>query len=96
MIDYVAIGQRIRALRHTKNLTQADLARRAGMSVSWLSHIERGSRKLSLKTLLELCRAMSIRPSELLECDGDPRPEPMPAERASGLLLLQEAPDASE
>ena len=70
MIDYVAIGQRIRALRRGAKLTQEELAQQAGISASFLGHIERGSRVLSVETLLALCGALSTTPNELLgmEC----------------------------
>lgn len=66
MIDYAAIGQRIRALRRTVKLTQEELAQQAGISASFLGHIERGSRVLSVETLLALCNALSATPNELL------------------------------
>lgn len=70
MIDYVAIGQRVRILRRGAKLTQEELAQQAGISASFLGHIERGSRVLSVETLLALCGALSSTPNELLgkEC----------------------------
>lgn len=66
MTDYVAIGQRIRALRRAAKLTQEELAVQVGICASFLGHIERGTRVLSVDTLLSLCRALSATPNDLL------------------------------
>ena len=57
---YIMVGKRVRQLRLRRNLTQEQLAERAGISTSFLGHIERGSRKLSLETFYRLIRAMSL------------------------------------
>lgn len=61
--DYAAIGERIRKRRISLKLTQSDLSERAGISVSFLGHIERGTRKMSLETLMRL--------SDALNCSAD-------------------------
>ena len=63
---YQQISQRLRSLRKAQHLTQQDLARRTGLSASFLGHIERGSRVLSVETLLRLCQAMNTTPNALL------------------------------
>ena len=65
-VDYVALGQRIRSHRRALHLTQEALAERVGISASFLGHIERGSRVLSVETLVALCTALSATPNELL------------------------------
>lgn len=65
-MDCVSLGQRVRALRRAAKLTQEELAKQAGISASFLGHIERGSRVLSVETLLALCGALSVTPNELL------------------------------
>ena len=57
---YRMVGKQVRQLRLRRNLTQEQLAERAGISTSFLGHIERGSRKLSLETFYRLIRAMSL------------------------------------
>lgn len=42
--DDAAIGKRLRALRLSKNVTLREMARRLGVSVMWLSDLERGKR----------------------------------------------------
>ena len=41
-LDYVAIGNRIRELRHTHNLSQTELADQLGITAAGFSLIERG------------------------------------------------------
>lgn len=60
MIDYVQMGKRIKHRRKELRLTQADLAQQAGVSPSFLGHIERGSRIASIDTLLSICIALDV------------------------------------
>lgn len=57
-MDYKAIGKRIRVLRKHKKLTQAELAKQANISTSFLGHIERGTRIASLETLHALSKEL--------------------------------------
>ena len=63
---YEEMGQRIRALRRAKRLTQQQLADMASMSPSFLGHVERGTRVLSVDTLMKLCEALQATPNDLL------------------------------
>ena len=63
---YQRIGRQIREQRKRKNLTQERLAERAGISLSFLGHIERGSRKLSVDTLYKICAVLDCSADELL------------------------------
>ncbi len=47
-IDYAAMGGRIRNARQAAGLSQSELAERCCLSISFLGHIERGTRKMSL------------------------------------------------
>ena len=66
-IDYTAIGGRIRMARLAAGLPQAALAERCNISISFLGHIERGSRKMSLETLVALCDALHLSADYLLQ-----------------------------
>lgn len=68
-MDCIAFGQRVRFFRVRKHLTQEQLAEMAEISVSFLGHIERGSRVASLDTLMQLCSALEVTPNDLLEDD---------------------------
>ena len=66
-------GRILRDLRTTQNLTQEELAYRAGMDVTYLSDLERGKWNPSLAMLVDLARGLRIHPSELLKgLDVDP------------------------
>lgn len=66
MVDYKDFGIRVRAARRQKGMTQEELAEKAGISASFLGHIERGSRIASLETLVLLCNALQVTPQALL------------------------------
>lgn len=78
MVDYVAIGQRVRGLRRGMMLTQEELAGRAGITASFLGHVERGSRVMSLETLMALCSALSVTPNNLLGMEHAPLSAALP------------------
>lgn len=59
-MDYVALGRRIRNERVARKWTQARLADKIKLSVSFLGHIERGSRKASLETIVAIANAMQV------------------------------------
>ena len=65
-MDYVDLGKRVRARRTALNWTQERLAQEIGVSTSCIGHIERGSRKASIDTLVMLANAMKISTDELL------------------------------
>jgi transcriptional regulator with XRE-family HTH domain len=59
-------GQNVRAARERRHLTQAKLARSAGLSKAGLSLIERGIRETTIDTLLSLARSLEVTPAFLL------------------------------
>jgi transcriptional regulator with XRE-family HTH domain len=66
------LGAALRGLRVARHLSQADLARLAGVSPSAISQAERGRRGLSLDTLLDLAGKLNISLDELLRGDVAP------------------------
>lgn len=66
-MDLISLGLRIRRQRKLLHLTQDQLAERAGISVSFLGHIERGSRKAGLETLVLLANALGMSTDILLQ-----------------------------
>jgi len=64
---YQGLGKRIRQQRKLLQMTQEKLAEEAGISLSFLGHIERGTRKASLDTLVRLCNALQVSPQLLLQ-----------------------------
>lgn len=65
-IDYISIGSRIRSARTALGLSQEQLAEKCNLSTSFIGHIERGSRKMSLETLASLCDALNVSADYLL------------------------------
>jgi len=59
-IDYKELGKRIRAERRRQDLTQEKLAEMADISDSFMGHIERGGRILSIETLAKLANALNL------------------------------------
>jgi len=59
-MDYFELGREIREARRSKKLTQAQVAENAEISISFLGHIERGTRKASLETIAKLCATLGI------------------------------------
>ncbi|WP_082176288.1 helix-turn-helix domain-containing protein [Pseudaestuariivita atlantica] len=55
-----AIGRQVRAFRHHKGLTVAQLSAEANLSPGMLSKIENGATSPSLTSLLSLSRALSV------------------------------------
>ncbi|RVA29215.1 XRE family transcriptional regulator, partial [Mesorhizobium sp. M7D.F.Ca.US.004.03.1.1] len=65
----IRVGRRVRALRLERNLSLADLAAKAGVSIGALSQIERGMSSLRVKVIWPLAAALDIGPSALI-ADG--------------------------
>ena len=65
-LDYGKMGMRIRQLRKAKGWSQGGLAQKCGISMSFLGHIERGSRIMSMETFANICMALDAGADELL------------------------------
>jgi transcriptional regulator with XRE-family HTH domain len=61
-----ALGKRVRILRLTRELSQAELAEAAGMSRNFVSLIENGAHGVDVVRLLRLAAALDIPLDELL------------------------------
>lgn len=59
-MDYVLLGKRVRIRRQVLELTQEGLAEKIGVCTSFIGHIERGTRKLSVETLHDLCKVLDV------------------------------------
>lgn len=66
--DQAAAQERFRKLlvelRHSKNLTQAELARRLGKPQSFISKVELGERRLDVLEFIHFVQALGEDPSE--------------------------------
>lgn len=61
-----AFGQNLKRLREEKQLTQANVAFEAGLSVSQVQRIEYGHHNFTILTLLALSQALEVSPDQLL------------------------------
>lgn len=65
-LDYIKIGQRIRQARKSRGWSQETLAAKCDISLSFMGHIERGTRNMSLDTLACICSVLETGADELL------------------------------
>ncbi len=65
-LDYGKMGMRIRQVRRARGWSQSELAEKCGISMSFLGHIERGSRIMSMETFANICTALDSGADELL------------------------------
>jgi transcriptional regulator with XRE-family HTH domain len=66
------LGKNIKGFRSLKRLSQADLADKAGISVTFLSNIERGNNFPLAGTLCSLAKALNVEVFELFKGDLAP------------------------
>lgn len=74
-----ALGRKIRSLRAGQQRTKTELARTAGVSRSFLAHIEQGRHAPNITTLLRLAHTLRTPLPDLLP-DHDRPPDRPPAE----------------
>lgn len=65
-LNYVAIGHRIRAVRHKQGLSQEALCNLIDISPSHMSHIESGKTKPSLIAVIAIANALNTTTDSLL------------------------------
>jgi transcriptional regulator with XRE-family HTH domain len=61
------LGKNIRSIRLDKGIKQFELAKKAGISISYLCEIENGKSVPSLKTLLKIAKALKVDCSVLIQ-----------------------------
>jgi transcriptional regulator with XRE-family HTH domain len=60
ILDYQLIGKRIKEIRLENDLTQAELAEKSNLAVSYISRIESGKKNASLKSLVKLGNSLGV------------------------------------
>jgi transcriptional regulator with XRE-family HTH domain len=68
------VGERVRALRAERGMTQLRLAGRAGISRPSLANIEAGRQNVGVRGLCALAEALGVRVEELLAAPDEPGP----------------------
>jgi transcriptional regulator with XRE-family HTH domain len=66
-----ALGKNLKLFRFHREYSQADLAEKAGISITFLSDIERGNKWPYPETLVNLAKALEVAVYELFKLDGD-------------------------
>ncbi len=87
----MTIGQRIREIRRERELTLKQLADKSGLTLTYLSDVERNQTRPSLKALLRIAGALEVSMADLLsgvEEFGTATDEALPA----GLRELKDDP----
>lgn len=62
----VAFGQRVRAIRKQKGLSQEGLAALADIDRSYMGHIERGEKNITLTKIYQIADALGVSPAQLI------------------------------
>lgn len=63
------LRQNIRDFREDKNLTQADIAEKLGMSVTGYAKLERGESQIRVERLEQIAQILDVEPNELMCAD---------------------------
>ncbi len=70
-MDISIIRKNIRQVRLEKQITQAQLAEKAGLSAVYIGDIERGTRGITLTTLVKIANALEVPASRLIPVEKD-------------------------
>lgn len=63
---YESLQKALVEARQSKGLTQTEIATRLGKPQSFVSKYESGERRLDVVEFLEICQALSIEPSSII------------------------------
>ena len=78
------IGERLRALRETKNLSQGDIEKRTGLLRCYISRVENGHTVPAVETLEKMARALEVALYQLFyEGDEPPKFPNLPKRKTS-------------
>lgn len=66
-------GERIRALRRERMISQLELSKTTGIGQATLSVLERGVRQARPRTVRKLAEALGVEPTELIKSDNKSR-----------------------
>lgn len=65
-LNYLIIGKRIKQIRKSKKLSQAELAEKVGLSDGYMSYIETAAKCPSLEVLVLIANALGVTADEIL------------------------------
>lgn len=64
--DKKLMGQKLKQIREKRNMTQADVATKANITINYYARIERGEENPSFEIIKGLTVALKVRSSEIL------------------------------
>lgn len=64
--DQKLMGQKLKYIRQSKNMTQAEVAIKANITINYYARIERGEENPSFEVLKGLVKALKIKSSDIL------------------------------
>lgn len=65
-MDFAAFGKNLKRARYRKDLTQAEVAQKAGVNVNYYARLERGEANPTLELLSKITRILDVKSGELL------------------------------
>lgn len=65
-LDYKVLGEQIRYVRNLQHMSQESLSELCDISPSFMGHIERGTRKMSMETFVSIADALHVSTDYLL------------------------------
>lgn len=72
------IGNRVRLLRVLRGLSQGDVSKSSGLAPSYISNVECGRKRPSLKNLMRLAPALQVRLDDFFREDAPPPRKDLP------------------
>ena len=81
------LGQRLRALRKQRGLSQERLGDRAGLSGKFIGEVERGEKSISIDSLYRVSVALEMSLRDLTDVRAD-KPSAVPSEEAEKIFAL--------
>lgn len=60
------VGQKIKSVREARKLTQAEVAKKAGIHVNYFARVERGEVNPSIEILQNIIKALNAKSSDIL------------------------------
>jgi transcriptional regulator with XRE-family HTH domain len=64
--DLIRFGQEVRRRREAQDISQEELADRAGLHRNYIGYVERAEANATVTSVIKIARALKLRPSELL------------------------------
>ena len=86
-IDYRKIGVHLKEARKANSLSQAQVAASLRISVCAYGNLERGSQRINLTRLIQLCELLGVAPGSIL-ADCTPRLVPYKDEESQEIFSL--------